>query len=704
MRKVNFLVLLILINCSLTGTSQSFKELTLRGDTTIFYQSKNSISYLGENYFFIPFKDSDQLFELTIYPNLDESVASIQIMPSSNVTVVDSLTYIDNKFFRGKIKLKNFSYGNSASLLIKVVEKTKQYNREIKLFPYKKTLLTPIYQSIDSYSGEDKTLLIPVTNPENLNVPTTTIKGSDYDYSMSLNSASLNIRVQPHTTGSKEIVLDLETLYPFINSAGIPTTKLPPYTIRFTVKPSRLNFINTDKTKFFYDLKSASSEEVQLDYKKDLEPGKTYRIENQLEPNGKLIAELYVKSPIGDNKLLCELRSYSYHKTSDGYLYVKQGAEAKYLTNFDILQKPTIENIALLHEGEEWSAARIVYPGEDVQLKIEGTGLLKTNFTFSNCLNIKQDSTRIFDDLVYYSFTVPAAINKKAILIEMNNEKTKYELAIKENRHPKELGFITINYENKHYSLDSSITNSPLMEPNSLDNVTVSFDESKIDTKTVFYGKQYLDFELKLYNSKNDLIEEEKIDGIAICPDESSLRGIYYDRKDCFKNNINVNDYLLHKTYDLEGWSKLEITVRHSSGKYTEPGYSKKIVIIKQQRSAVDLQVSFPAGLLTKSFSTKGIGELSGFSIAFLAEMNFYKKNEVQKLKPYTIGAGFIALNVFNLTATNQQPDVGAVAIGSILPLKPERKLNFPLYLGFGYLLRSGEWFTLLGPGIEFNF
>ena len=166
-----------------------------------------------------------------------------------------------------------------------------------------------------------------MTNPENLNVPTTTIKGSDYDYSMSLNSASLNIRVQPHTTGSKEIVLDLETLYPFINSAGIPTTKLPPYTIRFTVKPSRLNFINTDKTKFFYDL-----------------------------------------------------------------------------------------------------------------LKIEGTGLLKTNFTFSNCLNIKQDSTRIFDDLVYYSFTVPAAINKKAILIEMNNEKTKYELAIKENRHPKELG------------------------------------------------------------------------------------------------------------------------------------------------------------------------------------------------------------------------------------------------------------------------
>ena len=127
-------------------------------------------------------------------------------------------------------------------------------------------------------------------------------------------------------------------------------------------------------------------------------------------------------------------------------------------------------------------------------------------------------------------------------------------------------------------------------------------------------------------------------------------------------------------------------------------------MIIKQKFTSIDLQASFPAGLLIKHFGTKGIGELSELSIAFVAQMSFYENDAIGKAKPYQVGAGILALNVFNLTSSNSQPDIGAVAIGSVLPLKTESKLNFPLYFGFGYMLKSSQWFTLIGPGIEFNF
>jgi hypothetical protein len=63
-----------------------------------------------------------------------------------------------------------------------------------------------------------------------------------------------------------------------------------------------------------------------------------------------------------------------------------------------------------------------------------------------------------------------------------------------------------------------------------------------------------------------------------------------------------------------------------------------------------------------------------------------------------------MALNVFNLTSSNSQPDIGAVVIVSVFPIKKTSKFNFPLYFGFGYMLKSGDWFTLLGPGVQFNF
>jgi hypothetical protein len=46
---------------------------------------------------------------------------------------------------------------------------------------------------------------------------------------------------------------------------------------------------------------------------------------------------------------------------------------------------------------------------------------------------------------------------------------------------------------------------------------------------------------------------------------------------------------------------------------------------------------------------------------------------------------------------------LGIVAIGSLYPSKRDSKLSFPLFLGFGYLIKQEQWFYLLGPGIRVN-
>jgi hypothetical protein len=162
-----------------------------------------------------------------------------------------------------------------------------------------------------------------------------------------------------------------------------------------------------------------------------------------------------------------------------------------------------------------------------------------------------------------------------------------------------------------------------------------------------------------------------------------------------------LNQYLIHKTFDMDGWSTIELTFKHNESKYTEPVFTRKVTIIKEKYVLLDMQVSFPTGLLVKRFGDAGIGRFSGVSTAFLAQLSFYDRQKIGKLKPYKVGAGLIALDIFN---SNQSlRDLGIVVLGSLSPLRSSR-FSFPIYAGGGYFIQSNKWFLVFGPGIQFNF
>ena len=108
--------------------------------------------------------------------------------------------------------------------------------------------------------------------------------------------------------------------------------------------------------------------------------------------------------------------------------------------------------------------------------------------------------------------------------------------------------------------------------------------------------------------------------------------------------------------------------------------------------------------MLIQRIGSSNFGNFGGVSLAILGQFSFYKPNEVEKLRPYKVGAGIIALNAFNFSSNNTTRELGIVTIGSLYPIQTKSKLKFPLFLGFGYFLQEEKWFYLVGPGIQLSF
>jgi hypothetical protein len=146
------------------------------------------------------------------------------------------------------------------------------------------------------------------------------------------------------------------------------------------------------------------------------------------------------------------------------------------------------------------------------------------------------------------------------------------------------------------------------------------------------------------------------------------------------------------------------LTFKHQKSKYGGNGVDKTIEIYNKRLYSFDIEVTFPAGLLEISKPVEGddnIGNLTGISMAALAQFSFYNKNKIARYLPYKVGIGFLAINAFDFNADESQRDLGIVILGSLYPTTKDVKLTFPLYFGGGYYLNKDRLFFVIGPGIR---
>lgn len=697
---------------SQNNTSDYIRDIVLKVDTSQYSLKENIIMHNDEEHLYFNYDQEDEVCEVKIYPG--DSLAKLSLLPSKDFIVVDSLINMNGEYYKFKVRFQALTTTRFLNFTFAFRSKndTIDYMQEVKLLPY--TYTTIDFQPVNEelFIGEEKVFDLVSNNVNNIRLVNEWKTYNNIDYRITKKQGELRLHILPHELGNKNFSIQLSTIKPFINENEELIYDMPGINYQFYIKSSRLVFLNIDKKEVTLDDKAREEGiEIQLDDHRNLELQKTYRVENQEQKGGTLIAEVFTRNKLATNKVLCQLRLYNYHRKSDGYLYIKDGDEPKFITNLSITPRTTIEKISVLHEGEDWTNNLNIYPGETIDVKIEGKALHKANFVFEDLLNLTPDSSIRSENTALYKLEVPLTIMKRKVNIYNHNESTGFSLTVKEYQKPRQFDYIQINYGDIDRTL--SLLKSPVLWDKTIKDLTFEFIPRRIDDGKILYGKQYLNIDVKITGPRNQLMEVKSIENVVVCPGKNSPRFAYYNDKNCQLEPLSLNQHLSTKTYDLDDWSKIELTVKNDDDKYEEEGYSKKMDIYLSKRYTFDIDVSFPAGLLTigkeervpiaensnDTITIGGFGNLSGISMAMIAQFSFYYPDRIAKLKPYKIGAGFLALNAFNFNSQNQ--DLGIVVLGSLYPTSKNSKLSFPLYVGGGYFLKYSKWFFLIGPGIR---
>jgi hypothetical protein len=740
------------------GERSFFRDVLIKSDTLQFRHSKDLITYGDEKHLAFYYNLPDEVCELILYPWHDSNIKSIELARSTDYVQLDSLLLMNSEYFKTRVKFINLNKSKFMSFVfsIRTEDSDKPITQEIKIFPYTKTTANFLPSDDELYIGEEKIFDLLTNNQSNIRITNEWTTGQNINYRVSEKNGQLRIHLLPSVLGQQTVSVVLQTNRPFVNDRKDLIYDLPAITRTFKVKNSRLAFLNIDKQEVTYDDETRlQGLELQIDGNRQLQVNKTYRLENQELPGGALIAELFVKRLMANDKAWCILRPYNLHRQAEGYLYIKDGDDPKFITNLSITPKTTIRKIEVMHEGEDWTSNLTVYPNETVEVKIEGEGLHKAKFRWEDVLDASTDSSIRNENVWYFRLKIPININKRKVNLLNNLNNTGYALNVREYQIPHQLDFISLNLGKGNVPL--SKINPTVIQRYTIKDITLGFDNSKIDDDHKLYGKQYVDLDIRIIGKTGELIELKTIKNLVICPNEKSPRAAFYKDNACTNSDISLNTQLNNKTYNLTDFSKIQLEIKQASEKYTEPVNSKKVEIVLQRKAVFDIDLSFPAGLLiqnlgltqsekeemdtyntnnatyqlelaayqqelaawtanpvgtkptfsstapTKPEKAAFTDNLGGISMAIIMQFSFPDPEKVGKTKPYRVGAGFLAINAFNFS-TNAKRDLAAVALASVYPIRTSKLFSLPIHIGVGYKFQDKIPFVMLSPGIGIRF
>lgn len=646
------------------------------------------------------YNEENEVAETYLFFDGASGITDISLVPSADFYLVDSmLTFQD--YARFKVRFNDLTGTEFLKFTLQVKRDSLVELVELPLFPYTHTYVELYPGTEELYIGEEKVFELTTNNEQNIQVDNRWSEGLPINYRLTREGSGLFLHLLPNTLGDQSVEVPFGLKKPQM-VAGRPRYDLPPLVHEFKIRSGRLAFLQFDAQEVTPKEDKKEAIEIQLDNNRQLRLGKTYRIEDQEEAGGALIAELYTKARLNNDRMLCLLRPYAFHRKAEGYLYIKDGDNAQFVTNLDITPKTTIHTISIQREGKDWQNSTKVFPGETVNIRLEGEGLHKASFSFPGASNLEFDSLIKNENISLFRIKVPLTINTNNIEIFNHNKSTGKSLNVDEYQKPRAFDFVNLDFGDRQIPL--SDIDKPIYYENTLTDLVFDFNRQKIDEGKDLHGKQYLTIKVKISNKKGNLIELYQFDEVVICPGETSPRFVHYDDKYCRGEDINLNNYITKKTSELEEWSRIELEVSHDKTKYGGDGRVKKVQIHLKRDYNFDIDVSFPAGLLILKSGSENFANFGGPSFAMIAQMSFYQPGRIAKYRPYKIGAGFIAIDAFNFSENNDSRDVGLVVIGSLYPTSSDNKLTFPLYAGFGYLMVEKKPFFLIGPGIRVRF
>lgn len=677
-----------------------FQKLSLYIDTLVFDTRENIMMFNRRQHLAFEYFSNEQVVRAELHLTGAEK-KRIKLLANGDFDIIDSLQWVNNAYYRFRVRFKSISDAEFLNFTFEFADSTQSttHKYEIPLFAYTRTQATFYTGTDDLYVGESKKFEIVTNNVDNLKLDGIWKKQNDISYRLVKERNEAVLYLQPERRGNFDFALSLETRKPFLDEQKRPRYQLPEIKQNINVREGRLAFLRIDRRDVILDRDKREGIEIQIDNNRNLKLGKTYRIEDRETAGGPLIAELFTQRLLSNDRVLCIIRPYSTHRTAEGYLYIKDGDVPMFITNVDIIPKSTIQKVSIHREGQDWTSNLQIRPGETIDIKLEGQSLTRGRFVFEDLEDISSDTLTRSDNIANYRVRVPLRISKRTVEIFNRSEKTGFQLAVREYQRPKPLDFIFLNYGDGPKAVNT--LGQPILYPQTIKDLIISFDPNKIDRDNLLYGRQYVRIRVRIESNTGQLLEMVDLGVITYCPGENSPRHAFYRETGCRLDDLRLNNFLSRKTHSLNEWSKIEVFIEHDKERYENVGYTQRITLYNQKLVSFDVDVSFPAGLIIARVGEKGFPGLGGISLAMMGQFSFYKPGEIQRLKPYKVGAGFLAQNAFNFNAEVKDRDLGIVVIGSVYPIQRGNKLSFPLYGGFGYFMNAEKFFFLIGPGIR---
>jgi hypothetical protein len=687
-----------------TGFDSLFVGMDLRIDTARFSYPEARVVIAGESHLAFHYSEDAPMVELRLWPRRPAHFQGKELVleGSPDWDIVDSMQWIDDRFFRCRLRFKSLSRVDLSALVFRIRDGERQSRVMLKLFAYTTTWATFYPGEEDLFIGEEKRYEIVTNQLGNLRLSGEWKQGPDFDFRLYTQDGVGYVSVIPHFTGSRDLLIRFETIRPFLRADGTFGYELPEVRRTLHVKESRLRFLRMDQREVIRERDNVEGIEIQIENDRLLRLHKTYRIEDREERGGPLVAELFTVRYLSNDRVLCMLRPYQYHRMQDGYLFVKDGDEALFVTNVAILPELRIREVQILRDGASWEQSRHIFPGERIEIQLEGEGFSQANIHFEGLDIVSRDTMAANDRVARFVVDVPLDLRKNKLAVYNKGKNTGISLELREYQRPRPLDFVMINYGEGSLPVNELV--EPIFYSGTIRDVVFHFEDNRIDQGAQLFGQQILEMEIRVSGPRGELIEVQRLDRVTVCPGEQSIRHAFYQGQQCQRQDISLNQLIFRKTHSLDTWSRIEITVRHRSDAYGGQGFSQKMEIMLHRSATFDVEVSFPAGLMIKRVGVDGFPGLGGISLAMLAEFSFYHKNQYRRPKPFKLGGGFLAQNAFNFNPETTDRDLGIVLLGSVYPLRRDRKLSFPLYGGFGYFLNERKFFYLLGPGIRVNF
>ena len=695
MTKRLFITLFSFFTLSCGFAQNPITDLVILVEDSVYRISEGVLDYRGEPHLLFGYTDENPSAEIRVYPIDDLRESKLELNPTSAYELTDSIIWM-GEYYRFRVRFNRLSENDFLSFILKFPEQV----QEIKLLPaiQKKPEFPPFDSEL--FIGEEKTFELSADNPYNIKTSGNWVKDQTIHYKLERDQGKVYVHILPQKTGSHSLSMKLELRKPYIGNSGKIQSEITLEPLSFSIRQARIPFLGLNRSEFLRSDKEATENiEVELDYHPLLRLNKTYRIEPQEEVGGILIAEIFTRSILANGKVLSNLRLYNNHRRSDGYLYVKDGDRIQFISNFDILPKTKIESVEIKRNGKDWQVGNVVHPGEDIEIKLNGISLDKGYFNFEGLSSVIKDSINFNSRELQFSATIPPGINKKRIEIRNNGEPTGKFLQLVEYSKPRNFDFINLIIGPDSMNLLEAPQVS-LVE-NSINDVFITFNRNLIDDEE-FHGPQILEIEVTIRDSDSRMIDNRTLRNVRIKPEGSSRTEMYPDT-DYLEGYLSLNKYIRNRILNLEPWSTIIVTIRSSPTYYKDKGYERTIELALSKPYTFDIEVSFPAGLITKRANEDDFAALGGISMAMIAQFSFYKPGKINIKKPYQLGAGFLALNAFNFDRDSER-DMAIVGLASFYPIRTGKKFAFPLYLGGGYLISIDDWFVLLGPGIRVSF